>query len=129
MTAGQRQSQTAEAVEQEMLFRWRDYAIKQYPGIELMFHIPNGGSRHPVEAARLKAQGVKAGVSDIFLPVPRNEYHGLWIEMKREKGGRVTEAQTEWIARMREQGYCAVVAHGFEEAKGAIERYYGDGNV
>lgn len=126
MTAGQRQSHTAEAIEQEMLFRWRDYVAKQYPGIELMFHIPNGGSRNKIEAARLKAQGVKAGVSDIFLPVPRNGFHGLWIEMKREKGGRLNEAQEEWIIEVRARGYCAVVAHGFEEARETIERYYGD---
>lgn len=81
-----------EAVEQEALFRW---AVLQptESGIRLMMHIPNGGYRKPSEAARFRALGVRAGVPDIFLPVARGGYHGLWIELKRRRGGRVSGEQ------------------------------------
>jgi hypothetical protein len=53
---------------------------------EYLIHIPNGGYRHPLEALKLKKMGVKAGVSDLFLAYPNPNYHGLWIELKSEKG-------------------------------------------
>lgn len=71
-----------EAAEQIKLFRWASWAIQQYPELELMYHIPNGGSRNPIEAANLKRQGVRSGVPDICLPVPRGKYSALYIEMK-----------------------------------------------
>ncbi len=68
---------------QAAFFSWLH---SQYPEIyKVTFAIPNGGKRNPVEAARLKKQGVKAGVSDIFVAYPENPYHGLWIELKRPK--------------------------------------------
>ena len=54
-----------------------------------MFHIPNGGSRNKLEASNLKKQGVKAGVPDLFLPVGRGSYHGLFIELKSAKISRL----------------------------------------
>lgn len=71
-----------EAREQEALFRWADFAAGTMPELKLLYHIPNGGSRNKAEAANLKRQGVKAGVPDLFLPVPRGGYHGLYIELK-----------------------------------------------
>ena len=65
-----------EADEQEALFAWAEYQKGKYPELELMYHIPNGGSRNKAEAARLKAQGVKPGVPDICLPVPRGNIMG-----------------------------------------------------
>lgn len=87
-----------------------------------VFHIPNGGSRHPAEAARLKAQGVKAGVPDLCIPVARGNYHSLYIEMKAPKG-RISEKQSEWLALLREQGMCAIVCYGAENAIQAINAY------
>ena len=112
-----------EAQEQKDLFRWAELMSKRYPELELLFHIPNGGSRHIVEAANLKAQGVRAGVPDIFLPVARLGYHGMFIEMKRRKGGRLSEAQKEWICVLERNGYFAIVCAGWEEAVEAIESY------
>ena len=89
----------------------------------LCFHIANGGSRGKAEAARFKAEGVKAGVPDLFLPVARGPYHGLFIEMKRQKGGKVSDAQKAWISALIDQGYLAVVCYGWKDAAELIEDY------
>ncbi|MGN0598663.1 MAG: VRR-NUC domain-containing protein [Oscillospiraceae bacterium] len=113
----------SEDVEQAQLFTWAAYASGKYPELALMHHIPNGGKRGKAEAARFKAQGVKAGVPDIFLPCARGGYHGLYIELKRIKGGRVSEAQEEFIAALRKQGYKVEVCFGMEQAREAIVEY------
>lgn len=112
-----------EAEEQTLLFRWAELARGKYPELEMLFHVPNGGSRNQIEAARLKAQGVKAGVPDIWLPVPRGKYHGLVIELKRLKGGRTSREQVQWITSLNVHGYKAVVCRGWIEARAEIERY------
>lgn len=94
-----------------------------YPELELMYHIPNGGYRSKAEAARFRREGVKPGVPDICLPVPRGEYHGLYIELKRRDGGKVSKFQTEWIAKLNENGYLAVVCNGWEKAAETITQY------
>jgi len=88
-----------------------------------MFHIPNGGSRHKVEARKLKEQGVKAGVPDVCLPVARGGYHGLYVELKRIKGGKVSSDQQDWIKALAAEGYMAVVCRGWNEAAEAILKY------
>lgn len=97
-----------------------------YPGIELIFHIPNGGKRSKVEASRLKAEGVRRGVSDYLLPVARRGFHGLWIELKApiECKPSVEKAQRIWQINMRREGYLAEVAYGWDQARRFIERYY-----
>lgn len=112
-----------EAREQEALFRWAAYERGKWPELAALHHIPNGGSRNKAEAARLKAQGVRAGVPDICLPAARGCYHGLYIELKRRKGGRVSEAQRQWLEYLEGAGYCARVCHGWDEARETIEKY------
>lgn len=114
-----------EDVEQICLFRWAAYNKGRWPELDLMIHIPNGGKRSKAEAARFKEMGVRAGVSDVFLPVARSGCHGLWIEMKRLYSGRPTHDQLEWIEDMIKQGYEATVCHGWEQAVKVIERYMG----
>ena len=118
-----------EALEQKMLFQWATYNQSVMPELGLMFHIPNGGSRNKIEAHNLKLQGVKSGVPDICLPVPRSGYHGLYIELKRCQGGRVSDDQKGWISALRGQGYAAVVAKGFDEAVKVIKTYIAGGKV
>ena len=71
-----------ESGHQEALFEWAAYHMDCMPELEYMHHIPNGGKRDKRTAVALKRQGVKAGVPDICLPVARNGYHGLYIELK-----------------------------------------------
>jgi len=113
----------SEEEEQVALFSWAQLMSGKYPELELMYHIPNGGKRGKAEAARLKAQGVKAGVPDICLPVARGGYHGLYIELKRVQGGRVSAEQKEWIPKLQRQGYLAVICCGWSAAANAIIGY------
>lgn len=117
--------QLSEDQEQELVIQWRDIMANQYPELRRLFHIANGGSRHPAEAQKLRLMGVVPGVSDLFLPVARHGYHGLWIEMKRQQGGRLSPKQKDWLEGMREEGYKAVRADGAEEAIAILEEYLG----
>ncbi len=112
----------SEHEEQVNLFAWAKYMENQIPELKSIFHIPNGGHRHKAVAAKMKAEGVKAGVPDIFLACPRDGYHGLFIEMKAGKN-RTTKNQNEWIQRLLGAGYMVVVCYGWEAAKQEILDY------
>lgn len=116
-----------EAQEQTTLFQWASLMSGRFPELRLLYHCPNGGSRNAIEAARLKAQGVKPGIPDIFLPCARWPFHGLYIEMKRRKGGRVSIEQKKMIIALRDQGYCVEVCEGWEKARDVITEYMKEG--
>ena len=109
--------------EQVSLFQWAAHMSGKYPELRLMYAIPNGGLRNAVVARKLKAEGVKAGVPDIFLPAARCGYHGLYIEMKRTKGGRLSAIQSQWIVDLLNQGYAVYKCEGWVNAKTCIEQY------
>ena len=90
-----------------------------------IFHIPNGGSRNKIEAANLKKQGVRAGVPDLFIPVPRWSYHGMFIEMKAGKN-KTTLNQKKWLKLLAENGYIAHVCYGFDDARALIDWYFNE---
>lgn len=115
--------------EQVALFHWAA-AMSNRPGFEplrFLFAVPNGGKRDPVTAGKLKAEGVKAGVPDVCLPLPRYApdgtiCHGLFVELK-VKPNRTTEAQDAWIKYLNETGYLTVVCYGWQEAVKVIVEY------
>jgi hypothetical protein len=85
---------------------------------------PNGGYRAKTTAKNLKAEGVKAGVSDILLPVARSCYHGLFIELKnKNKRSKATKNQKEWLEALSQQGFMTAVCHGWEQASEVIKGY------
>lgn len=118
-----------EDAEQKALFAWIALdGIKKHPDLKWLFHIPNGGSRHKAEAAKLKAMGVKSGVPDLCLPIKRGPYSGLYIELKRiklknKKGGGTSDNQDDWISFLQSQGYGAIVCYGWIEAKDTLISY------
>lgn len=93
-----------------------------------MFAIPNGGKRDKITASKLKAEGVKADVCDIFLPVPCTSYCGLFIEMKKP-GGTATPGQKSFIARALRRRYFSQVCVGWREAADLIKWYYSLGEL
>ena len=115
--------QPTEEQEQMAVIEWRDLMVNQFPELRLLIHIGNGGWRSKPEAVRFKKMGVHPGVSDLFLPVARGGFHGLWVEMKRQKGGKLSPDQKQWIEDMTDQHYLAVRADGAEEACDVIYRY------
>ncbi|MBO5449790.1 MAG: VRR-NUC domain-containing protein [Ruminococcus sp.] len=124
-----------EHAEQAALFCWTDFAThdrritqvvvfgEKMSVLDFLHAIPNGGYRNKTTAAKLKAEGVKPGVPDICLPYPVGEFHGLYIEMKRESGGRLSDRQKIWIAYLQSQNYAACVCNGFEEARDVLLAY------
>jgi len=117
-----------EAQEQITLMNWAAMQSGKYPELKLLYHVPNGGSRNKAEAGRLRAEGVKAGVPDLCLPVARGGYHGLYIELKRQRGGRASDLQVEWIEALMKQGYFVAICCGWELAAKTIMKYLGGEN-
>lgn len=134
----------SEHSEQVAVFIWaNDQALAGFYPDELnsMFAIPNGGLRNKATAGRLKAEGAKKGVVDIFLPTPRMNfqgdhlrgwYHGLFVEMKPKRVANVrntdpefgaTPEQREFITTVKRRGYAATVCHGWIEATDVIASY------
>jgi hypothetical protein len=112
-----------EHAEQCALMDWAQMAYGKHPELRWLYATPNGGFRHPSTAAKLKAEGAKAGVCDLFLPVPRKGHHGLYIELKRTKGGRLSPEQVDFIDFVTQHGYLAVVCKGWIEAKDTLLDY------
>ncbi len=112
----------SESEEQQALFQWATLMTGRYPELELLYHVPNGGARNPATAGRLKAEGVKAGVPDVCLPVPRGIYHGLYIEMK-VKPNRPTKDQLHWLELLSRQGHKTAVCYSWKEASALLEKY------
>jgi hypothetical protein len=94
----------------------------KYPQLKWIFAVPNGGHRHVATAARLKREGVKAGVADIGVPIPSIGFHGAFVEMKHGNN-RPTQEQADFLNAMRASGYAIEVAHSADEALTFIENY------
>jgi hypothetical protein len=130
MTDARKILAASEHEEQAALFAWAELQARQWPELALMFAIANGGHRHISVAKRLKAEGVKAGVPDICLPIPRTSHEfekrfsGLFIEMK-VKPNKPTEAQRDWLEDLERQGYRCEVCYSAAEARRVITEYLG----
>jgi len=109
--------------EQKKIFEWSAWKEKEFPVLETMlFHVPNGGKRNIREAVRLKRQGVKAGIPDIYLDVPNGKYHGLRIELKVAPN-KPTKNQIKYIDMYNELGYKAVFCYSADKAIDIICEY------
>lgn len=112
--------------EQAAFFDWADY----YPQLKWMHASLNGAFLHgdkverAIQWARLKKQGAKTGVLDVFLPMVMPPYAGLYIEMKRSDGkGKLTDDQGDFMAYAELQGYKCVVCEGTRAAIQAVKEY------
>lgn len=123
----------SEHEEQVLLFQWAKMNEDHVPELWYLYAVPNGAKlpyrgkgkrRYSPEAQRLKAEGLKPGVPDVALPVPRGSYHGMYIEMKFDKN-KTTKHQDEWLFGLQSMGYYVCVPYGFVEAKNEIIKYLG----
>lgn len=113
-----REGQEQAALMQELRLRYPEaYA--------LIYHVPNGGHRVKAVAARLKGQGVKAGVPDLVLPMARGGWFGLYIEFKAQPpfDAPVSASQDAYLQALHRQGYLAIVCRGSIDAMEAIRAY------
>lgn len=108
--------------EQQTVVEWARVLEKRQPELGNLYHVPNEGKRSAAEAARQARMGLKPGVPDLILDVPKGRYHGLRVEMK-VKPNRTTPAQDEWLHRLYKQGYFVAVCYSATEAIHAIQVY------
>ena len=113
---------TREDSEQIAVMDWSLAVRHKYPELRLLYHVANERKCTPAEGAFMKRKGVKRGVPDLCLPVPRGKYHGLYIELKAP-GGRASEDQKWWMKELETQGYVAAVCIGWRAAADLIESY------
>ena len=111
-----------EAQIQTAVFEWARVNEHKCLELVLMYHIPNGNKRDAVTGYHLKQQGVRPGVPDICLPVAKGKYHGLYIELKAERG-KIQDSQKKWIDLLSKQGYMAAVCYGLDDAVNLITYY------
>ena len=117
--------------EQVRLISWsKGNALLAFRELELLYAVPNGGKRNIKVASKLKAEGVRAGVPDLHLPVARGGFHSLYVEMKTvdkkpKRGGKggVSDLQLWWHRKLTEQGHKVTVCYGANEAKAALTDY------
>lgn len=114
----------SESWEQRELIQY----IKKYPWGRYVFHICNESVGGYAWQVRNRQLGVRKGVPDLFLPIPMNGRHGLFVEMKREKGGSLSREQRMWINLLSKVGYQVEVCHGWKQAAETMERYMHEGN-
>lgn len=124
-TSGKAPTPTEHEEQAALITWWNMYAQARHMPNFLLMAIPNGGRRTAVTGARLHAEGVRAGIPDLFLAVPTRQAHGLWIEMKRQHGGRISDAQKSSMAALEAQGYACTVCRGWAEARRSIVEYLG----
>lgn len=115
---------TPEHIEQVNFFQFLSLMAIDNPEVGLAHASLNGARMSWNQAKKQKAAGMKSGIPDIFFPVPRYPYHGLYIELKRVKGGVLSDEQKLMIPRLKEQGYLVEVCRGFEEATVVFRKYF-----
>lgn len=116
--------------EQKALFQWAASVKANIPELEYLHATPNGGKRSMYVAKKMKAEGTKSGVPDIFLDVKAGAYSGLRIELKRPaikslgiKAGQTSPEQKKWLDHYTREGFMAVVCYGCDHARKVILEY------
>lgn len=89
---------------------------------KLLFSVPNGGSRNKLEAINLKRQGVKSGVSDVILLIPKGGFASLCMEFKT-KTGKQSEEQKEFQKQTEKCGSKYVIVRSVKEAIEKVREY------
>lgn len=107
---------------QAALFKWAALMIRVFPELELMYAVPNAGRRSIGAARYMIAEGMKAGVPDVCLPIARGQFSALYIEHKVGKN-KLTEHQDRWVELLRRYGNACVVSRSFEQSRGLVIDY------
>lgn len=111
--------------EQKIIFQWVKTMTTVDSRYYAIFAIPNAAKRSWKTAQVMKSQGMKSGFPDIACLWPSPPYYGLFVELKKIKGGVVSPEQTWWIELLNSHGYKALVCKGAQEAITVINKYMG----
>lgn len=107
---------------QTAFFGWLRLHESRFPELAFCFAVPNGGFRFKATAAAMKRTGTRRGVPDCFLPVPNDEFCGLWIEFKSD-AGKLSDAQTDFIRFLKAQNYRVLICRSWTAAANAVIEY------
>ena len=99
-----------------------NYFRLRYPK-GLIYAIPNGGQRNVIVASKLKAEGVLSGVPDLHIATAKKGFHGLYIELKNGKAGKVSDNQKTIMEKLQSEGYRCEVCRSFDEFKNVVNDY------
>ena len=110
----------SEHQEQVAVIQWFDLQYVDLKG--RLFAVPNGARTSMGTAVKLKREGLRKGVPDLFLIYRTTKYTGLAIEMKDTKG-KVSIEQTDWLAYLASQGFRTAVCFGCDDARAVITDY------
>jgi hypothetical protein len=121
-------SRSIEHEHQVALFKWAAAQETAWPELRWLHSTQAGARVSPQIARRLKAEGMKSGPPDIFLDIPRGQFHGLRIELKRPKApgvtpGRLSPEQVAWLDHYAQRGYFAAACWGWHKAAETITSY------
>lgn len=100
----------------------------------IIFAIPNAAKRSFRLAAKMKREGMVSGIPDLFVAKGAiefsrvmckedEEFHGLFIEMKRTPKDKTTDNQNHYLQKLQEAGYKTAVCHSFEEFQKVTKEY------
>ena len=105
---------------QQQFIKW----VRQHPDerLDWLHAVPNAAKRSVAAAARAKAEGLLAGVADIFLPYAIAPYHGLYLEFKLPASYQ-SPRQKKFQQYCDDHGYLYVVVKSLETAKTTVADY------
>jgi len=104
---------------------WLQSQLVRWMNLIGLFHfsVPNGGYRHPITAKRMKATGQVAGIPDLVIPIPFDEYHCTFLEVKR-KGQYPTPTQRDIHKKLKSLGNYVAIIHSIDELIAFISYAY-----
>jgi len=120
-----KKKEMSEEWHQIQIFKFARANQIKYPELQLLNGSLNGVKLSIGQATKAKRQGMRKGYPDIFLPVSSGCWHGLFIELKKESGGRTSKEQKIWLEKLLCNGYYSVVCCGWKNAIETIKIYLG----
>jgi hypothetical protein len=123
-TESQIQIEAIRQLERLFVMRWKHHLVT-YPNghtVAPIYAVPNEGRRSPRTGKRMKDQGLRKGIPDLYLPIKAGGHGGLYVEVKTDKG-RVSPEQKTWIEWLSEHGYKAVVCRSVDDILAAVIEY------
>lgn len=104
------------------IIHWAKLHERQYPELEFLFAIPNGSYKSAKSAKEFQEEGLKSGVPDLCLPIPRGGYGALYIELKSPTG-KLSENQRKWLQGLTDVGNLCLEARTYERVTQVILDY------
>lgn len=123
-------SGSEEAIQRALMQAVALWIIPKHPSATTLYHIPNGGARGKdardakIQGAKMQAAGQKKGIPDLCLPVPRQGYAALYIEMKKPKSGKLSPDQRRRIKELTSYGNFVIVVDTWLDGYYVMEAWY-----